>query len=65
MRVYYLLPCFCCIFIVAVIQKEVEILGTKKIEAKNKHHVNQKIHNAIHNEIIENKWLSGESINLA
>ena len=65
MRVYYLLPCFCCIFIVAVIQKEVEILGTKKIEAKNKHHVNQKFHNAIHNEIIENKWLSGESINLA
>ena len=40
-------------------------MGTKKIEAKNKHRVNQKFNNAIHNEIIQNKWLSDESINLA
>ena len=39
--------------------------NSKKIEAKNKHHVNKKFHNAIHNEIIENKWLSDKSINLA
>ena len=62
---YYLLPCFCYIFI-AVAEKEVEIVGTNKIEAKNKHRVNQEFNNAIHNEIIENKWLSlsDESINL-
>ena len=62
MWVYYLLPCFCYIFI-AVTEKEV---GTNKIEAKNKHRVNQEFNNAIHNEIIENKWLSlsDESINL-
>ena len=65
MRVYYLLPCFCYIFIVVVIEKEVEIVRTKKTEAKNKHRVNQKFNNSIHNEIIENKWLSDESINLA
>ena len=40
-------------------------MGTKKIEAKNKHRVNQKFNNAIHNVIIQNKWLSDESINLA
>ena len=40
-------------------------MGTKKIEAKNKHRVNQKFNNAIHSEIIQNKWLSDESINLA
>ena len=45
--------------------KELEIVGIKKTEAKNKHHVNQKFNNAIHNEIIKNKWLSDESINLA
>ena len=61
---YYLLPCFSYIFIITVIEKEVEIVGTKKIEAKNKHRVNQKFNNAIHNEIIQNKWLSDES-NLA
>ena len=38
---YYLLPCFCYVFIIAVIEKEVEIVGTKKIEAKDKHRVNQ------------------------
>ena len=65
MRMYYLLPCFCYVFIIAVIEKEVEIVGTKKIEAKKKHHVNQKLNNAIHNQIIENKWLSDKSINLA
>ena len=65
MRVYYLLPCFCYIFIVVVIEKEVEIVRTKKTEAKNKNLVNQKFNNSIHNEIIENKWLSDESINLA
>ena len=42
MRMYYLLPCFCYILIIAVIEKELEIVGTKKTEAKNKHHVNQK-----------------------
>ena len=31
---YYLLPCFCYVFIIAVIEKEVKIVGTKKIEAK-------------------------------
>ena len=46
-------------------EEEEEIVGTKKIEAKNKHRVNQKFNKAIHNEIIENKWLSDESINLA
>ena len=56
---------FCYIFIITVVEKEVEIVGTKKIEAKNKHRVNQKFNNAVHNEIIENKWLSDESINLA
>ena len=65
MRVYYLLPCFCYIFIVVVIEKEVEIVRTKKTEARNKHRVNQIFNNSIHNEIIENKWLSDESINLA
>ena len=40
-------------------------MGTKKTECKSKHHVNQKFNNAIHNEIIENQWLSDESINLA
>ena len=39
-------------------------MRTKKIETKNKHRVNQKFRNAIHNEIIENKWLSDESISL-
>ena len=62
---YYLLPCFCYIFIIAVIEKEVEIVATKKIEAKNKHRVNQKFNNAKHNEIIQNKWLSDESITFA
>ena len=56
---------FCYIFIITVVEKEVEIVGTKKIEAKNKHRVNQKFNNAIHNKIIQNKWLSDESINLA
>ena len=65
MRVYYPLSCFCYIFIIVVIQEEVELVWTKKIEAKNKHRVNQKFNNAVHNEIIENKWLSDESINLA
>ena len=65
MRVYYLLRCFCYIFIIAVIEKEVEIVGTKKIEAKNKHRVNQKFNNAVHNEIIVNNWVSDKSINLA
>ena len=65
MRVYYLLSCFCYIFIIAVIEEEVEIVGAKKIETKNKHRVNQKFNKAIHNKIIENKWLSDESINLA
>ena len=40
-------------------------MGAKKIEAKNKHRVNQKFNNTIHNKIIQNKWLSDESINLA
>ena len=40
-------------------------MGRKKIEAKSKHRVNRKFNNAIHNEIIENNWLSDESINLA
>ena len=65
MQLYYLLPCFCYIFIVVVIEKEVEIVRTKKTEAKNKNLVNQKFNNSIHNEIIENKWLSDESIHLA
>ena len=52
-------------FYITVIEKEVEIVGTKKIEAKNKLPVNQKFNNAIHNEIIQNNWLSDESINLA
>ena len=39
-------------------------MRAKKIETKNKHRVNQKFRNAIHNEIIENKWLSDESISL-
>ena len=56
---------FCYIFIITVVEKEVEIVGTKKIEAKNKHRVNQKFDNAIHNDIIKKKWLSDESINLA
>ena len=56
MRVYYLLSCFCYIFIIAVIEEEVETVGAKKIEAKNKHRMNQKFNNAIHNKIIENKW---------
>ena len=43
MRVYYLLPCFCYIFIIAVIEKEVEIVGTKKTETKNKHRVTQNL----------------------
>ena len=59
------LALFLLYFYIAVIEKEVEIVGTKKIEAKNKHRVNQKFNNAIHNEIIQNKWLSDESINLA
>ena len=49
---------FCYIFITAVIEKEVQIMVTKKSEAKNKHHVTQKFNKAIHKEIIENKWLS-------
>ena len=60
MRVYYLLPCFCYIFIAAAIEKEAEIVRTKKYEAKNKHRVNQKFNHSIHKEIIENKWLSDE-----
>ena len=56
--------CIYYIVIIAAIEKEVEIVRTKKIETKNKHRVNQKFCNAIHNEIIENKWLSDESINL-
>ena len=55
MRVYYLLPSFCYIFIVVVIEKEVGTVRTKKTEAKNKHRVNQKFNNSIYNEIIENK----------
>ena len=50
---------------IAVIEKEVETVVRKKIEAKSKHRVNRKFNNAIHNEIIENNWLSDESINLA
>ena len=65
MRVYYLWPCFRYIFIIAVIEKEVENVGTKNTETKNRHRVTQKFSNSIHNEIIENKWLSEESINLA
>ena len=42
MRVYYLLTCFSYIFIIAVIEKKVEIVGTKKIETESKHRVNQK-----------------------
>ena len=37
----------------------------RKLRQKNKHRVNQKFNNVVHNEIIENKWLSDESINLA
>ena len=59
------MPCFCYIFIITVIEKEVEIVGTKKIEAKNKHRVNQKFNSTIHNEVIKNKWLLDESIHLA
>ena len=51
-------------FYIAEIENEVEIVGTKKIDAKNKHRVNQKFNNAMHNEIIQNKWLSDESKNL-
>ena len=65
MQVYFRLPCFCYIFIIAVIEKEIEIVETKKIEAKNKHRLSQKFNKAIHNKIIENRWLSDESINLA
>ena len=65
MQVYFLLPCFCYIFIIAVIEKEIEIVETKKIDAKNKHRLSQKFNKAIHNKIIENRWLSDESINLA
>ena len=42
----------------------VEIVRTKKTEPENKHRVNQNFNNSIHNEIIENKRLSDESINL-
>ena len=59
------LALFLLYFYIAVIEKEVEIVGTKKIEAKNKHRVNQKFDNAIHNDIIKKKLLSDESINLA
>ena len=52
------------IFIVGVTEKEVEIVRTKKTEPENKHRVNQNFNNSIHNEIIENKRLSDESINL-
>ena len=55
MQVYYLLSCFCYIFVIAVAKKEEEIVGTKRIECKNKHRVTQKFNNAIHNKIIENK----------
>ena len=55
MQVYYLLPCFCYIFVIAVTKNEQEIVGRKRIEAKNKHRVTQKFNNAVHNEIIENK----------
>ena len=54
-----------CLAFEKVIEKEVEIVEIKKIEAKIKHRVNQKFNNTIHNEIIENKWLSDESINIA
>ena len=40
-------------------------MRTKNTEAKNKHRVNQKFNNSIHNAIIENKWLSDELLNLA
>ena len=59
------MPCFCYIFIVVEIEKEVEIVRTTNTEAKNKHRVNQKFNNSIHNAIIENKWLSDELLNLA
>ena len=52
------MSCFCYIFITTEIEEGVEFAGKKKIEAK-------KFNNAIHSEIIENKWLSDESINLA
>ena len=52
-------------FYITEIEKEVEIVGTKKIDAKNKHRVNQKFNNAIHNEIFQNKWLSDEWKHLA
>ena len=58
------LALFSYIFIVAVIEKEAEIVRTKKTEPGNKHRVNQNFNNSIHNEILENKWLSDESINL-
>ena len=65
MQAYYLLHCLCYVFNIVVIDKEVQIVGTKKIVAKNKHRVNKQFNNAIHNEIIVNKWLSDVSINLA
>ena len=52
------------IFIVGVTEKEVEIVRTKKTEPENKHRVNQNFNNSIHSEIIENKRLSDELINL-
>ena len=52
-------------FYITVIGKEVEIVGTNKIKVNIKHRLNQKFNNTIHNEIIQNKWLSDESINLA
>ena len=39
-------------------------MRTKKTEPENKLRVNQNFNNSIHNEIIENKRLSDESINL-
>ena len=45
MRVLYFFPCFCYIFIVAVIEKEGETKGLNKIEAKSKHRVNRKLNN--------------------
>ena len=59
------LALFLLYFYITVIEKDVEIVGTKKIEANIKHRVNQKFNNSIYNEIIQNKWLSDESINLA
>ena len=41
------LTLFLLYFYITVIEKVVEIMGTKKIESKNEHRVNQKFNNAI------------------